>query len=182
MAKLVAREMTLPEADIIIGYFHGVSHDFLKSLGISPAKLLNRGEWREYYRADYRRPIQKRKALLVLWELDGEPIGFSTADKIVFGQEAYMHLHIVHPEQRRSGYGASLVRETARIYFRLLQIRQLYCEPYALNVAPNRTLQKAGFKYIKTHAVVPGPLNFHQLVNRWLLEPDALGSDADRAG
>jgi hypothetical protein len=31
-------------------------------------------------------------------------------------------------------------------------------------------LQAAGFKYVKTHETVPGPLNFHQPVTRWMLE------------
>ena len=182
MAKLVVREMTLEEANIIIDYFHTASHDFLKSLGVSPAKLPYRDDWEAFYRAEYSRPINKRRAILVLWELDEEPLGFSTADKIIFGQEAYMHLHILRPERRRSGYGANFVRETVKIYFSKLKIQQLFCEPYALNPAPNRTLQKAGFKYIKTHETTPGPLNFRQPVNRWLLELGALGSDPDGSG
>ena len=168
--------MALEEADIIIDYFHGASHDFLKSLGISPAKLPHREDWWAFYRAEYKRPIDKRRAILVLWELDGESLGFSTADKIIFGQEAYMHLHILHPERRSSGYGANLVAQTVRIYFSKLKIHQLYCEPYALNTAPNRTLQKVGFKYIKTYEAIPGPLNFRQPVNRWLLDAEALAS------
>ena len=40
----------------------------------------------------------------------------------------------------------------------------------AFIVAPNRTLQKAGFKYLKTHMTVPGPFNFHQAVTRWVIE------------
>jgi hypothetical protein len=46
----------------------------------------------------------------------------------------------------------------------------LFCEPNAFNVAPNRTLQKAGFKYLKTHMTVPSALNFHQAVTRWVIE------------
>ncbi len=57
MTKLVVREMTLKEADIIIDYFHGASHDFLRSLGVSPAKLPYRDDWervlpRRIYAAD----------------------------------------------------------------------------------------------------------------------------------
>jgi hypothetical protein len=62
-----------------------------------------------------------------------------------------------------------LVRQSADIYFEALRIEELYCEPYAFNIAPNRTLQKAGFSYVMTHETVPGPLNFHQPVNRWVL-------------
>ena len=56
--------------------------------------------------------------------------------------------------------------------FERLKLKRLFCEPHAFNVAPNRTLQKAGFKYLKTHMTVPGPLNFHQAVNRWVIERD----------
>ena len=40
----------------------------------------------------------------------------------------------------------------------------------AFNVAPNRTLQKAGFKNVKTHMTVPDPLIFYQAGNRWMLK------------
>jgi hypothetical protein len=52
----------------------------------------------------------------------------------------------------------------------MLKLKSLFCEPNAFNIGPNRTLQKAGFKYVKTHMTVPGPLNFHQAVTRWVLE------------
>jgi RimJ/RimL family protein N-acetyltransferase len=177
MTELVARQMTLGETDIVVDYFHGASHEFLKSLGVSPENLPDSGDWRAFYRAEYERPIERRRAILVLWELDGKPIGFSTADKIMFGEQAYMHLHILRPDQRRSGYGTVFVKETAKIYFRVLNLQRLYCEPYARNEAPNKTLRKAGFRYIKTYETTPGPLNFRQPVNRWLLEADALDPD-----
>jgi RimJ/RimL family protein N-acetyltransferase len=56
------------------------------------------------------------------------------------------------------------------IYFERLKLKRLFCEPNAFNIAPNRTLQKAGFKYLKTHMTVPGPLNYHQAVTRWVIE------------
>jgi hypothetical protein len=57
---------------------------------------------------------------------------------------------------------------------RLLELKCLFCEPNAFNVAPNRTLQRAGFKCVKTHETVPGPLNYHQRVTRWVLEAASL--------
>lgn len=167
---LVAREMALSETDVVIDYFYGATPEFLNSLGVDPARLPDSKMWRARYEDEYRQPLEKRKTLLVLWEDDGIPIGFSTADKIVMGQEAYMHLHIVRPDRRRAGTGTTLVRATATIYFEKLKLQRLLCEPYAFNAAPNRTLQKAGFKYVMTHETIPGPLNFQQPVNRWVLE------------
>ncbi len=82
-----------------------------------------------------------------------------------------MHLHVVDAHRRRSGLGNVLVRQTAALYFEALELKRLFCEPNAFNVAPNRTLQTAGFRYVKTHMTIPGPLNHHQEVTRWVLEP-----------
>lgn len=167
---LHVREMKLSEVGLIINYFHHSSPEYLNTLGVDPTRLPDPGKWHERYAYEYSQPIEKRKAFLVVWESDQGPIGFSTADKIIYGQQAYMHLHIVNPEQRMLGNGATCVRETVKIYFEALKLERLFCEPNAFNVAPNRTLQKAGFNYVKTHETVPGPLNFYQAVTRWVLE------------
>ena len=59
---------------------------------------------------------------------------------------------------------------TIQTYFETLKLKRLFCEPDAFNVAPNRTLQKVGFKYLKTYRTVPSLINFHQAVNRWVYE------------
>jgi RimJ/RimL family protein N-acetyltransferase len=172
--RRVVRPMKLSEVDLIIDYFHEASPEFLNSLGVDPSRLPDRAQWKAAFERHFSVPIEQRKLFAVLWELEGEPVGFSTSDKIKFGQEAYMHLHILRPDGRQTGNGAIFVRQTAQIYFETLLITRLFCEPYALNAAPNRTLQSAGFKYIKSHETVPGPLNFHQPVTRWMLTKEAI--------
>jgi RimJ/RimL family protein N-acetyltransferase len=76
----------------------------------------------------------------------------------------------VDPGRRHQGVGAECVWRSVDLYFDRLKLKRLFCEPHAFNVAPNRTLQKAGFKYLKTHMTVPGPFNFHQAVTRWVIE------------
>lgn len=166
--SLNVREMRLEEVDLVIDYFHGSTSEHLETLGVDPTRLPGRAQWHQLYESDFAQPAEKRRSLLVLWEVAGSPLGFSTVDKIVYGSEAYMHLHIVDPQQRQSGHGAVCVRRSLDIYFERLKLQRLYCEPNAFNVGPNRTLQKAGFKYVKTHWTVPGPLNFHQAVTRWV--------------
>ena len=158
-------------------YFLNAAPDYLKSLGVDPTRVPERVQWQARFAQQFALPVEQREIVLVLWELDGKPAGFSSSDKIKLGEEAYMHLHILHPERRQKGNGAIFVRQTAKIYFEMLKIKRLFCEPYALNVAPNRTLQAAGFKYVKTHETVPGPMNFHQPVTRWMIEREAVGLD-----
>jgi len=164
------REMTDPEFDIVIEYFFKSTPEHLEILGVDPTRLPAPDSWRERFRRERTRPIEQRATIAVIWLMDKQPIGFSSSDKIVYGEQANMHLHVVDPERRNRGYGVECVRRSADIYFERLKLKRLFCEPNAFNVAPNRTLQKAGFKYVKTHMTVPGPLNFHQAVTRWVME------------
>lgn len=173
---LEVREMELAETGLVIDYFHGSSAEHLELLGVDPTRLPSRSQWKQLYEHDHAQPIEKRRSLQVLWLLDGQPLGFSSVDKIVHGREAYMHLHVFEPGRRQSGFGAACVRQSAQIYFDRLALEQLFCEPNAFNVAPHRTLQRAGFRYVKTHRTVPGPLNFHQVVTRWVLARPHPGS------
>jgi RimJ/RimL family protein N-acetyltransferase len=168
--SLTVREMLLSEVGLIISYFHDASPEHLAMLGVDRGRLPDPAHWRELYRQDYARPIAQRRTLPVIWELDAEPIGFSVADKIIHGREAHMHLHIIAPTLRRSGHGTACVRLTARLYVEALALQRLFCEPNAFNVAPNRTLQRAGFRYVKTYETIPGPLNYPQPVTRWVLD------------
>lgn len=168
--QLTIREMKLEEVGMIVNYFHQSTPEYLEMSGVDPTRLPPPEKWLEYYRREYSKPVVKRKTYLVIWKVEDAPIGFSIADKIIYGKEAYMHLHILDPEHRNVGRGTACVKETSKIYFDALQLERLICEPNAFNVAPNRTLQSAGFKYIKTHKTVPGLLNYHQAVTRWMLE------------
>lgn len=170
---LTVRQMEPAESRLIIDYFHSSTPEHLELLGVDPTRLPERDRWLATYVEDARKPLVERDFLLVVWELDGDPVGFSTADTITFGRQARMHLHIVDPDRRRAGIGVRCVRETARLYFDVLQLERLICEPNAFNVAPNRTLQRVGFRYEKTHMTVPGRLNYHQAVTRWVLEREA---------
>lgn len=170
MQSLTVREMQLADVEIRINYFHDASNDHLRMLGVDRALLPTREAWNAFYEEDYARPIQDRVNFSLVWELDGQTVGFSSVANIVFGKQAFMHLHILDPVQRRNGLGVEFVKESAKIYFEVLELEQLFCEPNAFNVAPNRTLQRAGFRYLFTHETTPSPINFPQVATRWLLE------------
>jgi len=108
--------------------------------------------------------------MLTVWETNGEPVGYSTADKIRFGQRrscTFISSMRCIGEPVRA-FGACERRSACTsISYRL---DHLFCEPNAFNVAPNRTLQRAGFRYVKAHMTVPGLLNYHQAVTRWVIE------------
>jgi RimJ/RimL family protein N-acetyltransferase len=166
---ITVRPMTLQETARIIEYFHSATSEHLETLGVDPTRLPAALHWQHLYEQIFAQAVEQRSSFMVSWLKSHQFIGFSTTDKIRFGHEANMHLHIVEPSLRNSGIGTMCVELSAELYFQTLKLKQLFCEPNAFNVAPNRTLQRAGFKYVKTHMTVPGPLNFHQPVNRWVM-------------
>jgi RimJ/RimL family protein N-acetyltransferase len=168
--NISVREMQLEEVETVIDYFHNATPEHLELLGVDPTRLPSKVQWKQFYEYDYSQPRERRKSLMLLWQVESKAIGFSSVDKIKYGEEAFMHLHVFDSRSRKAGYGAMCVRQSVEIYFQLLALERLLCEPNAFNTAPNRTLQKAGFRYVKTHMTVPGPLNFHQAVTQWVVE------------
>lgn len=168
--SIIVREMALAEVDLVIEYFHGSTPEYLDLLGVDPTRLPSPDVWRERFQTDLLLPLDERARYFLIWLQNGRPIGFSSCDKIVFGQRANMHLHITEADLRQRGVGSGCVRLSVDTYFEKLKLKSLFCEPNAFNVGPNRTLQNAGFKYLKTHKTVPGMLNYHQAVTQWVIE------------
>lgn len=167
---LAVRDLRLDEVGFRIDYFHGSTDEHLRRLGVDREKLPAPDAWRASYEEDYRRPVEHRETWAVAWEVDDELVGFSSVDHISFGSQAFLHLQMVRPERRNAGLGAELVRLSAARFFQILSLERLFSEPNAFNVAPNRTLQRAGFRYLFTHETTPGPLNFPQVATRWVLD------------
>lgn len=143
-------------------------------MGADRALLPPRDEWLAAYAADAARPRDQRATCSLAWELDGVVVGFATIDRITLGDEAFFHLHLLEAERRSRGLGVPFVRLSAARFVEMFALRRLLSEPNALNVAPNRTLQRAGFRYVCTHETTPGSFNPRQPVTRWVLDADAL--------
>lgn len=170
------REMKLDETRLMIRYFRNADLTYLNGMGVDPTKMPSESAWFELLQEDFERPIQQRQFFYLVWEADGVPIGHTNINKIVFGEEAYMHLHIWNEKHRRCGCASQLLKTSITRYFEIFQLRKLFCEPYALNPAPNRTLPKLGFQFVETYETTPGWIAFPQPVNRWVLEREQLAT------
>ena len=163
------REFSPTDIDLMIHYFLEADSDFLRGMGVESSKLPQANAWKQMLQEDLEQPIQNKKFYYVAWELDGQPVGHSNINKIIFGQEACMHLHLWDAQNRKSGHGIYFVHRSIDRYFKLFELKNLICEPYSMNPGPNKTLPKVGFELIKTYQTTPGWINFEQPVNRWVL-------------
>lgn len=112
--KVRIRPMELADFDVRIAYFHEATDADLSRLGVDRSRLPRRDVWRASFEQNLARPLEERSEYGVVWELDGSFVGFSTADQIRIGDEAHMHLHIVNPVRRASGFGTLFVRRPMR--------------------------------------------------------------------
>lgn len=163
------REIKLIDIELLADYWFKSDSEFFKSMGADKDKLPTRSRMVQMLTEQISVPIKDKKSYALIWELDGKQMGHSNVNNIIYGNEATMHLHLWHSVSRKRGIGTKLVKKSLLYYFKNLKINKLICEPYALNPAPNKTLEKVGFEFVKRYRTIPGTLNFEQEVNRWEL-------------
>ncbi len=168
--NLSVRELKETDIPLIINYWQTTDEAFLASMGADINKIPAREDWEKMLAEQLSQSYMDKKSYCIIWLVDNEPVGHSNVNKIIFGEEAYMHLHLWKSDKRQQGIGAALVKLTLPWFFNNLQLKKIYCEPYALNPAPNKTLEKVGFTFIKEYITIPGSLNFEQPVKLWELK------------
>jgi len=161
------REMKESDIKYIVDYFVDADPGYLKSMGADKDKLPNRTEWIAKLKGELNKPIKEKEFYYIIWQIEGEPFGHSNINNIEYGKNATMHLHIWKSEKRRSGNGLGFLKKTIPFYFENFEIEKLICEPYALNHAPTKVLEKVGFEFIKEYDTTPGRISFFQPVKRY---------------
>jgi RimJ/RimL family protein N-acetyltransferase len=173
MSELLIRPFESP-ADYLgmIDYFHGASDDLLARMGVDRGRLPARQDWLERAWRDHERAEEdpQRDRFHVAWMLDGAVVGHSSINQIRRGDSASAHLHLWRADLRRAGIGGDFFRRSVSYYFTHFDLQVLRVEPYAENAAPNRVVEKLGFRFVKRYRTVPGPLNFEQEVNRYEMQ------------
>ena len=166
---LSVRELKLADIDLVTAYWLNADKTHLENMGVDINKRPSKEQFTTYLTAQFETPIEQRDSYCIIWLENDVPIGHSNTRPTVYGKQAFMHLHLWNKETRKKGMGLELVKLTLPWFFERLHLKDLYCEPYALNPAPSKTIQKAGFKLIKEHTTTPGSFNFEQRVKLWHL-------------
>jgi RimJ/RimL family protein N-acetyltransferase len=165
--KISVRELSEKDIAPLIHYWLDASPEFMRGMGVDLSKIPSAEDWKKMLSEQLSLPVPEKKSYCLIWEIDGVACGHSNISKIIFGEEAYMHLHLWKVAVRQQGAGTELVKKTIPIYFEKYKLKKLLCEPYAFNPAPNKTLPKLGFDFVKRYTTIPGWINFEQEVNLW---------------
>lgn len=172
--KIEVREFIDTDIEKIVDYFLNSDTNFLRGMGAEKSKLPNRHSWVKNLKLELTKPYSKKNNYYIIWLINNHSVGHSNINHIKFGETATMHLHLWKNEIQKSGLGLNFLKKTIPIYFEKLKLQKLICEPYAENIAPNKTLNKIGFNFIKTYKTIPGSINFIQKVNRYELTKEQM--------
>jgi RimJ/RimL family protein N-acetyltransferase len=166
----------------MVDYFVGAAPEFLRGMGVDPARLPSREAWLAAALADAARPDAQRERIYLAWLVDGELAGHSSASHIEPGVQAHVHLHLWRPELRRSGAGTELFARSIDHYFERLDLARVVCEPWAGNPGPNRTLARLGFRLVRRYRCVPTNIALEQEVAHHELGREEWQAARKRAG
>jgi len=167
--SLSVREIQHSDIEPLSDYWFKSSPELLRDMGVDLSKMPAREEWKEMLNEQLDQSYEEKKSYCIIWLVNDEPVGHSNVNRIIFGEEAYMHLHIWESGNRTKGLGLQFVKMTLPFFFQNMKLKKICCEPYALNPAPNKTMEKLGFEFIKEYVTVPGFINFEQPVKHWEL-------------
>lgn len=170
--RLTLRELNKSDLEQFASYWFDSDEMYLTGMGVDVTKLPSKEDFFKYWNLQIQTPVEKRLSYCIVWEKDKTVIGHSSTRPTEFGKEAYMHIHLWNAKNRQKGLGLQLIKLTIAHYFETLQLKDLYCEPYSFNKAPNKVLEKAGFDFVKEYSCTPGPFNFEQPVKLWHLSLD----------
>jgi RimJ/RimL family protein N-acetyltransferase len=172
MNQLSVRAIEEQDVELLVDYWMRASPEYLEGMGAIPSKIPSRENFTAILMQQIATPLEKKSSYATIWLLNGEAIGHCNVNNIKFGDHAYMHLHLWYPEKRKKGMGSELIKLSVAHFFNHLKLNTILSEPYALNLAPHKTLKKAGFTFIKKYTTIPGYINFEQEVNRWKIEKE----------
>ncbi len=165
--NISVRPMNKEKIPLMVDYFLNSSSDFLRGMGADPTKLPERNSWIQKLEHDFSKNKKSKEYFYIIWLENGRPIGHTNINKIEYGKKALMHLHLWENTSRQKGIGSMLLKKSIPLFFNLFELEKLICEPFAENIAPNKTLLKVGFTFIKSYETTPGPINLFQRVNRY---------------
>src|SRR5437867_6196066 len=169
--RLRVRDLLLDDVPLVNSYWANQTSADVDRMSLDPSKIPTPYIQVDTYRKLLALPFKERTSELLIWELNEQAVGMSSLRNIRYADYGEIHLQMIKPGFRRSGYGHRFFAMTLLECFRRFELSLIACEPSSRNPGPNRLLQKLGFAIARTYRTVPGPLNREHEVNRYEITP-----------
>jgi len=87
------RDAGAEDVRLIVGYFHNGDTQFLRGMGVDPAKMPEPDCWLQTITEDLNKPLDEKQFHYLIWEINGQPAGHSNINKSrACGDDLYINL------------------------------------------------------------------------------------------
>lgn len=125
--KMMIKTLPQNQFEKLVDYFLNLSPEDVSRMCVDKSSLLNRDAWIQFLINDSHKNLEDRQLYYLGWYLDDQLIGHSGVNKIAYGVEACVHLHIWQPELRRQGLGKAYLWKAMQIYFEKFELQKMIC-------------------------------------------------------
>lgn len=166
--KLTVRELQKKDIPLFVEYWQNMSEADLGRMFIDPVKLNTNSNYMESKLLEtLNTPLEQRISDPLVWEVDGEAVGFTNMNNIKRGEEAEVHLHMAKPHFRLKGLGRKLFLLSVEQYFKRHSLKKVICQPASQNPYPNGMMRALGIPIAKTYTGTPSLICTEHEVNRY---------------
>src|SRR5688572_4284888 len=120
---LSTREIQPGDVPLIVNYWQHADPAFLLGMGVDLNKMPPADQLHTMISEQLSQSYNQKKAYAIIWLIDDQPAGHCNVNKIIFGDEAYMHLHLWNSDTRQKGSGVELVKMTIPYFFKNLELK-----------------------------------------------------------
>ena len=85
MLRLSVREIQLSDIEPLADYWFKSDPQFLVNMGVDLSKMPTRADWKQMLIEQIDQSYEEKQSYCIIWMLNGEPVGHSNVNRIVFG-------------------------------------------------------------------------------------------------
>jgi predicted N-acetyltransferase YhbS len=93
--KLNVREIRESDINFIADYWSTATPEYLLNMGVDLKKMPARSDFQTMLSNQIKLDYEHKKSFALIWEVDGKPVGHSNVNPVEYGNQAFMHLHMV---------------------------------------------------------------------------------------
>lgn len=170
--KFNVREISVNDTERLADYWSNLTNEEAFRIGIDTDEIPNKSTIIEMLNHQIAVPNSDKNTFILIWELDGVPIGHSNITPIVTNDFANIHFHIWDRNNWKSGLGEKYIRLSIPIFFEQYSLNRIYGVFHTNNIAAEKLFQKLGFTLADEYETRPGDWSLYQSVKKYVLNKE----------
>lgn len=169
-------EISVDETEKLADYWVSLNSQEAFRIGVDTDEIPNKSTIIEMLKQQIALSKADKNTFILIWELNGVPVGHSNITPIEVGNSANVHFHIWESTIRNSGLGEKFMLLSIPIFVQEYRLDKLYGVFHKHNLAAEKLFQKLGFTQEDEYESRTGDWSFYQTVKKYVLNKEEFES------